>query len=118
APYNPQDGAALLTQAGYKLDANGLRTYHDGKTEINLQFVTTSGNLVRNSTLALAAQQWGANLGIQVTPVESTKIFAPYDSGGLLYTGNFDCALFAFSTSGDGDSLTTNISTSQIPGPT
>jgi len=116
--YNSTQAGADLTAAGYPLDKTGVRLFKDGKTPMQLTVVTTKGNLVRNSTLALLQQDWQTNLGITLNLVEDPKIFAPYTAGGFLATGNFDVALFAFTSAADGDSLTFVITKAATPSQT
>jgi len=116
--FDPKKAAADLDAAGYKLDAGGKRTFKDGKTEITLRVVTTRGNLVRNSTLALLQQQWQSNLGVTLNIVEDPAIFDSFDNGGFLATGNFDVALFAFSSAANADGLTGLITSTAIPSKT
>ncbi len=116
--FNATQAAADLTAAGYPVNG-GVRMMKDGKTPMVINVATTSNNLVRNSTLALIQQDWATNLNITVTLTESTKsLFSSYADGGLLSTGTFDVALFAFSTSDDGDSLTCCIFSGSIPSKT
>lgn len=95
--YNPTDAAKLMDAAGYKL-VSGHRTYKDGSTKIAITLVTTSGNPVRATFLAFAAQQWGANLGITVNvqTYKASQLFGVFNKGGILATSQYDISLFAY----------------------
>jgi len=117
--YNPNDARQILTAAGYKYDGSKL-DYPNTTKQVTLQLYSTSGNPIRASFLQLLQLNWQTNLGINVVvnTVKSNKLFGGYDAGGVLKTGTFDVALFAYSTNGDGDQNTGTLDPSQIPSAT
>jgi peptide/nickel transport system substrate-binding protein len=115
--YSVSQSSADLTAAGYQL-VGGKRMMKDGKTPMVLDIATTAGNLVRNSALTLEQADWETNLGVTVNLTESKAFFAPYDSGGLLVTGNWDISEFAFVSADDDDGISGEVQSNFIPGPT
>lgn len=120
ASFNVPDANALLDQAGFTRDAKNIRTYPGTKTEVTIQLATTAGNSVRESFLQLIKQQVSANLGVNVNYnlYKAGKFFTNFGNGGILATGNYDVALFAFSTFAEGDQATGNFDPNSIPSAT
>jgi peptide/nickel transport system substrate-binding protein len=109
--YNPSDARNLLSQAGY---AGGK--WPNGSA-IQLLAVTTQGNPVRQSFLTAFATQIQKNLGIIINIDQDRKIFSPYSSGGILKTGAYDIALYAYIDTTDESGGEPNYTTAGIPGP-
>lgn len=95
--YNVSDAAALMDAAGYKL-VNGKRTYKDGKTPIVLNLASTTGNPVRSSFQALAAQAWSSalNITVNVSNFKSGTLFGVFNKGGILSNSKYDISMFAY----------------------
>src|SRR5262249_15849156 len=100
--------------AGFKADSKGIRTYPGTSTEVNLTITPARGSPIHDSFMQLSANDLG-NVGITLPINRSSLIFSPFAQGGLLRTGNFDVALFASSTSGDGESNTPSFDPNNIP---
>ena len=116
--FNAADAASLMDAAGFKKDSKGVRTYPGTTKEVTLNVITRGPNAVRTSFLQLIQAGWQKNLNINVTFENDPAIFKPWDANGDLYRGTYDVALFAFSTNGDCDQLTTNFQGNQIPSAT
>jgi peptide/nickel transport system substrate-binding protein len=64
-PYDPAKARALLDGAGWKPGPDGIRQNAKGE-RLSLEFVTTSGNRVRELTQQVMQSQWKA-IGVEVT---------------------------------------------------
>ncbi len=62
-PYSKREAAKLLDEAGWKIGEGGYR-FKDGK-KLQLQFMTTAGNKIRETVQAYLQSQWKA-VGIDV----------------------------------------------------
>ncbi|HRP99381.1 MAG TPA: peptide ABC transporter substrate-binding protein [Terrimesophilobacter sp.] len=87
--YDPQAAADVLEDAGWVLGPDGVRE-RDG-VRASLRFQTISGDQDR-VLYQQVIQQNLADLGIELTidNVPAGQIFAPYEAGGLLATGDYD----------------------------
>jgi ABC-type transport system substrate-binding protein len=98
--YSPSAANASLDAAGYKLspncDGGKTRAFKDGSC-INLDLATTAGNIAREDAEPLIANDLQA-IGIHVnTPyknVKPGKLFGAFADGGVLYTHQFDMAMY------------------------
>jgi ABC-type transport system substrate-binding protein len=117
ASFNVPDANKILDAAGYTKDASSIRQYPGTTKEVTLNLATTAGNPLRESFLQLIKQQVSVNLGINVnyTLYKSGKFFTSFSQGGILATGNYDVALFAYSTFAEGDQATGNFDPNAIP---
>jgi peptide/nickel transport system substrate-binding protein len=64
-PYDPAKARTLLDNAGWKPGADGIRQNAKGE-RLSLEFVTTSGNRVRELTQQVMQSQWKA-IGVEAT---------------------------------------------------
>ena len=117
-PFDPKAAAALLDAAGYHL-VNGRRMAKDGKTPLTVTInwpIETGSDLVANYS-ALAQQQWEKYLGITVNlqGIALNQFFAPYTSGGTLFKGDYDIAIYFSGFGADPDGLTYSYQSNQIP---
>jgi len=98
--FDPQAANAALDAAGYKLspscDGGKTRAFKDGSC-INLDIATTAGNTAREDAEPLIAADL-QNIGIHVnTPYKNVtpgKLFGSFADGGVLYTHQFDMAMY------------------------
>jgi peptide/nickel transport system substrate-binding protein len=116
APLVPFDVAAanrLLDRGGWVRGADGVRSKHGERLEFT---VTTGVGLPDNDAIIeLIRPAWtaiGANIDVKHYP--SPLYFAPYGGGGILYTGKFDVAMYAWITSPNGD-LTNLFACDRVP---
>ncbi len=112
--YNPAGARALLAQAGWLPNANGLVTRHGQPFVIRL--VTTAGNPLR-AAIAQQIQRDLRVLGIQVnvTYYSLSSFFAIYTLGGILATGDYDMSLFTYANGPEPDDEYDVYHSSQIP---
>ncbi|MEA2618681.1 MAG: peptide/nickel transport system substrate-binding protein [Chloroflexota bacterium] len=88
----------LLDDAGYKLSPSckgGLvRADSSGRCMV-LNFVTTSGNTARqNAQIAVQAMLQLVGIDTNLSDVKSGKLFGNFADGGLLYTHQFQMAMY------------------------
>lgn len=97
--------AALLDAAGWKMGNDGYR-YKDGK-KLSLTVSTTAGRKPREMTEQILQQDW-KKIGVDlvIKNYDAGKFFATYEEGGILDTGNYDLAIFAWGSSPDPDNYT------------
>lgn len=110
---DPQKSDALLDAAGWKMGPNGYR-YKDGK-ELELQLSYVSGQVVAPAIGNIMTQEL-KNVGILLTqktyPVAT--FFAAYGNGGILNTGKYQLAYYAWINGIDPDDSSLYMST-QMP---
>lgn len=121
--YDPQKAAADLDAAGYRKSPScgggQFRADKNGAC-INLQLTTTRGNAVRQKEIDQIRQDLEA-VGIQVTEAsplpKAGELFGAYSDGGLLYTHNFDLAVYTntLSAPAEPDGFWPGYHSSQIP---
>ncbi|CAN5720194.1 peptide ABC transporter substrate-binding protein [soil metagenome] len=95
-PYDPEAAAALLDEAGWVEDPDGLRV-KDGN-QMRIKMCTSSGNPIRLTTLGRIAQDWAA-ISVPADIQTSSEIFTTYDLSTPetecnIYRGNFDVSLY------------------------
>jgi peptide/nickel transport system substrate-binding protein len=93
APYNPDEAAALLDEAGWTdSDGDGIRD-KDGQA-LSLEVTTTSGNKLRElAEQVIQAQLADVGIDLVINNVPSSTLFGNWASGGPLQRGNFDIAM-------------------------
>jgi peptide/nickel transport system substrate-binding protein len=126
AKHTPYDAAAankLLNDAGYKLQTSGsckgFRTDPQGRC-VQLHLITTTLPLREEQEVVIASDL--AGIGIQVIKpfanVPASRMFGSCTSGGIIYSHNFDLAMYTnnYSYPAEPDSLAyTAYHSSQIP---
>ena len=115
-PRVPFDVAAanrLLDAAGWKRGADGVRA----KDGMRLEFTVAIGVGLpdTDAILELMRSSWSeAGAHFEVRHYPSSLYFAPAQTGGILYSGKYDVALFAWFTDPNGD-LTNLYACDRIP---
>lgn len=96
-------------------DAKKLLDKTPYKGGFSLDTYTTSGNPVRAAEMAVLQNNW-AKIGVNVIPnfVLSTKLFGDWNSGSILYHGNFQVGLHGFVTLPEPDGNKTVLTTRYI----
>lgn len=113
-PYNPQMAKKLLVQAGWLLNRQGILT-RNGQP-LTLRLVTTADNPLRTATAAYIQRELLAlGIQVQVAYYSLNQFFGLYTRGGILATGAFDLALFAYADSPEPDDEYNTFASSQIP---
>ncbi len=94
--FDPEGAAELLGEAGWvDRDGDGIR--EKGGKRLELSISTTTGNLNRERTELLLREQLGRiGFDLHIENHHPSVMFASYDEGGILKTGRFDMALYAF----------------------
>jgi peptide/nickel transport system substrate-binding protein len=91
-----------LDAAGWKRGADGVRSKNG--VRLSLDFATTTGTPDADQQIEMI-RQWYKQAGIELTVKHypSSLMFAPYQSGGILYKGNWDLAFLAWGADAIGD---------------
>jgi peptide/nickel transport system substrate-binding protein len=113
--FSLEKASALLDEAGWKVDADGIRS-KDGQ-RMSLKITSTSGNLLREQTEQVLVEMFKA-VGIElvIDNVPSDVLFAGWDSDGLRKKGRFDILLYTTGPFLDPDShLYQNYHSNNIP---
>lgn len=94
--FDPEGAAKLLSAAGWvDRDGDGVRE-KDGR-RLELSISTTTGNLNRERTELLLKQQLDRiGIDLEIRNHHPSVMFASFDERGVLKTGRFDMALYAF----------------------
>lgn len=113
APHDPAAAARLLTEAGWLPGADGVRV--KGGTRLSVQLVImakTPGDEIIASTMQQAERAVGVDLTIKAFNV--TQFVAPAQSGGPVYGGKFEIALYPF-VNGDDPDTTDQFACRNVP---
>ncbi|TMF51863.1 MAG: peptide ABC transporter substrate-binding protein [Chloroflexi bacterium] len=123
SPYDPAAANKLLDDAGYKLqdsgDCKGFRADPQGRC-VRLHLVTTTLPLREEQEVVIASdlQSIGIDILKPFANVPSSRMFGSCTAGGVIYSHNFDLALYTnnYSYPAEPDSLAyTAYHSSQIP---
>ncbi|HEY7126661.1 MAG TPA: peptide ABC transporter substrate-binding protein [Ktedonobacterales bacterium] len=117
-PFNLDQAKKDMQAAGWNCPGNTPCT-KNGKDFPTLNLVTTSGNTVRQNVTQVVQQDLTA-LGVPVNLngqyYAAGVLFGDFDSGGILATGQYDLALFAYNFPVEPDgSLYPSFHSSEIP---
>ena len=113
AAYDPAAANRMLDAAGWKRGADGIRAKNGLRLEFS--FATVSGTSDTDQLIELVRADWlktGVSLDVRHYP--SPLIFAPAASGGILYSGKYDAATYAWILSPNGD-LTNLFGCDRVP---
>jgi peptide/nickel transport system substrate-binding protein len=99
--YDPDRASGMLGEAGW-IDRDGDGIREKGGRRLEFSITTTAGRMNRERTELLLKQQY-QRIGVDLTVQNHhpTVMFASFDEGGILKTGRFDIALYAFLTPPD-----------------
>ncbi len=91
-PFDLQKANAILEAAGWKRGPDGIRVKGGGR--LALTFVSSVGTPDADISIELV-RSWWSQIGAQVDVrrFESSLLFGPYASGGILANGKFDVML-------------------------
>jgi peptide/nickel transport system substrate-binding protein len=113
-PYDPKRAAALLQSAGWALGPNGVRT-KNGKP-LSFVLTTVAGVKQREAIEVYLQNAWRA-VGAEaiVKNAAAPMIFAPAGTGGLLFGGKLDVALFTYENGWPDPDDTNVLSPTKLP---
>lgn len=98
--YNPEKAIQILEEAGWKLNADGIREKGGVKLEFTMN--TTSGNAIREQFQEIAKQEWEAiGAKVEIQNYEPATLF-----GDILQKMEFDLISFAWISGFDPDAKT------------
>ena len=101
-PFDIAQANKLLDQGGWKRGADGVRAKNGVK--LALDFVTNSGNPTGDEIIELLRSWWQQiGVSINVRHYDTARLFDSYQDHGILYTGNYDVAFFAWGAGASGD---------------
>ncbi|HTD32812.1 MAG TPA: peptide ABC transporter substrate-binding protein [Candidatus Elarobacter sp.] len=112
-PYDVAAANRLLDAAGWKRGADGVRA--KGGRRLDFDFAIGTGNPDTDSILELMRDTWqqiGARFTVKRYP--SPLYFAPAQTGGIVYGGKYDLAIYAWFTPPNGD-VTNLFASDRIP---
>jgi peptide/nickel transport system substrate-binding protein len=91
-----------LDAAGWKRGADGVRSKNG--VRLALEFATTTGTPDADQQIEMI-RGWYKQIGVELTVKHypSNLLFEPYQSGGIVYRGNWDLIFFAWGTDPIGD---------------
>ncbi|MBV9269636.1 MAG: peptide ABC transporter substrate-binding protein [Candidatus Eremiobacteraeota bacterium] len=101
-PFDLNKAKQLLDQAGWKPGADGVREKNG--VRLDLDFATASGTNINDQMIEQLRSTW-KQIGVNITVhhYQNNLLFAQYADGGILYTGKFDVAYFAWGQDALGD---------------
>jgi peptide/nickel transport system substrate-binding protein len=101
-PFDIAKANALLDRAGWKRGPDGIRA-KDG-VKLSFEFATSSGTPDADNQIELI-RNWWSELGTQMTVKHypAALLFAPVESGGVVYSNKYDMIIFVWSNDAIGD---------------
>lgn len=113
APYDPRNAQRLLDASGWHRRPDGTRE-KGGRTLDILLLI--QANTPGDEIIASAIQQAERQIGVTVTikPFNVTQFAAPAESGGPVYGGKFQMALYPF-VNGDDPDVTDQFACANVP---
>jgi peptide/nickel transport system substrate-binding protein len=101
-PFDLNKANQILDQAGWKRGADGVRAKNGVRLDLN--FATATGTVINDQLIEQLRQTWKqTGVNITVSHYLNTLLFGQYQDGGILYTGKFDVAYFAWGLDAIGD---------------
>ncbi len=112
-PFDIGKANQILDQAGWKRGPDGVRQKNGVRLDLN--FVTATGTVINDQLIEQLRETW-KQIGVNITVSHylNTLLFGQYQDGGILYTGKFDVAYFAWGEDAIGD-MSSIYSCEQIP---
>jgi len=101
-PYDLAQAKALLDAAGWTPGPDGVRVKNGSR--LSLQIVYGQGSaLTRNITQQLQERYKALGVDLQIKSYDFAVLYAAAQNGGILNTGKFDLAMYAWISGGDPD---------------
>ncbi len=103
--FDPAKARALLDAAGWKPGLDGIRL--KGEKKLSITLAGTTGNAVGVAVETLI-QRWWRDVGVdtQIKNYVTSVFFATYGAGGIVQTGKYDAAFYAWYNGIDPDDST------------
>jgi peptide/nickel transport system substrate-binding protein len=101
-PFDLTRANALLDRAGWVRGADGVRAKNGVK--LSLDFATTSGTPDSDEQIELIRANWekiGVQINVRHYPI--ALMFAPIETGGIVYSNKWDVIVFAWGSDPIGD---------------
>jgi len=110
---DPKKANAMLDAAGWKRGADGIRAKNG--VRLNLEVVSNTGSPDTDSRIELLRQDWKA-IGVSFVRknYDTNLLFASEQTGGIIQSGKFDVAFFAWYPNATND-LSNIYGCAQIP---
>jgi len=100
--YNPALAGQLLDQAGWRRDSSGMRA--KGGRRLSLQLAYGSGNATARSIgVEVQSQLRQAGIDVPIKTYTYSMLYATQQLGGILQSGKFDLAEYAWISGADPD---------------
>ena len=113
APHDPEAAMRLLDGAGWRSGADGIRTKNGTRLSVQLVIqAKTPGDEILGSAIQQEARAAGAEVTLKAFNV--TQFVAPAQSGGPVYGGKFQMALYPF-VNGDDPDTTDQFACRNVP---
>lgn len=113
ASYSPAAANRLLDDAGWRAGADGIRTKNGMRLTVQLVIqAKTPGDEIIGSAIQQAERAIGAEITLKAFNV--TQFVAPAQSGGPVYGGKFQMALYPF-VNGDDPDVTDQFACRNVP---
>lgn len=100
--FDPTAATALLSQAGWRRGSDGVLT--DGMHRLSLQLAFLSGNALDRQVAGMIKDELGA-IGIEIVerPYAEQRFLSSLQSGGVVYNGKYQLAMFDWGVGVDPD---------------
>jgi peptide/nickel transport system substrate-binding protein len=112
--YDVAKAKKMLDADGWKMGSDGVR--HKNGRALEFQISTTTGNPQRQAEEELLRHDWGqVGAKVNISNHQADELFPAFSEGGVLSTGQFDAALYAYVGAPDPDSWGSFAEVQQIP---
>jgi peptide/nickel transport system substrate-binding protein len=94
----------LSHRTRYPIDSGADGVREKNGVRLDLNFATATGTVINDQLIEQMRQTW-KQIGVNITVSHylNTLLFGQYQDGGILYTGKFDVAYFAWGQDAIGD---------------
>jgi len=100
--YDLKAAAKLLDEAGWRMGSDGLR--HKGGRALRLELAGNTGNPLLDSTVLVMESSFKKlGIALEYKRYPTPLLFASYAAGGIIATGKYDLAIYAWDLQPDPD---------------